>query len=157
MQHELDNLRVTNSHRISVVAVPCVGDDDYLQRQMTSLSKAIGESEKSVPEILRPKATFASGKSSKRNGYFVFGEPSSDLLNTFNKMKNEGVFVDLLYGAPTWTFLLQHLQDVNRNKMSPLYGAQIMYLHSGGLEGISSQLTRYRHKGLISAEEVQAL
>lgn len=156
LQHDLDVLRATKPLPINVVAVPCVGDDDYLERQMNSLNKAMGKiDESSVPVILRPKDIVSKSSSSQRNGYFVFGEPSADLLNTFNKMKDDGVYLDLLYGAPAWTILLQHLSNSKVDSNSPLYGTQVMYLHSGGLEGISSQLTRYRHKGLISAEEVQ--
>lgn len=38
---------------------------------------------------------------------------------------------------------------------SPLHGRQIMYVHSGGLEGISTQLLRYKYKGLVDKYEVQ--
>jgi 1-aminocyclopropane-1-carboxylate deaminase/D-cysteine desulfhydrase-like pyridoxal-dependent ACC family enzyme len=32
---------------------------------------------------------------------------------------------------------------------APLAGREIMYIHTGGLEGINSQLLRYKYKGLI--------
>ena len=43
LQHDLDVLRATKPLPINVVAVPCVGDDDYLERQMNSLNKAMGK------------------------------------------------------------------------------------------------------------------
>ena len=60
-----------------------------------------------------------------------------------------GVVWDLLYGAPSWTMLLRHFatkptrRDDSMSMLdpkAPLAGLEIMYVHSGGLEGIASQL-----------------
>ena len=75
-----------------------------------------------------------------------------------------GVVLDLLYGAPSWTMLLRHFatepttRDDSTSTLdpkAPLAGREIMYVHSGGLEGIVSQLNRYLYKGLVDLEEVQ--
>ena len=107
-----------------------------------------------LPKILRPIRGCAVYGSNSKNGYFRFGEPSPVILKTYHELKDEyNICLDLLYGAPAFCILLQHWKNNNSN--SPIRGKQIMYLHCGGLEGISSQLTRYRHKGLISSDEIQ--
>lgn len=124
---------------ISVCAIPCVGDTSYLCRQMLGLDLATGGSgvEKDLPNMMEVV--------NQR-----FGEPTKEILDTFNEMKNEhGVFLDLLYGAPAWTLLLRS------GLAFPQDDRQIMYIHCGGLEGISTQLTRYKHKGLVDARDIQ--
>ena len=139
---------------IRVVVIPCVGDDEYAMRQMTSLNKSIsGEKGRveDMPWILKPRM---DGSARRRStGYFTFGEPSKAIIDTFDEMNEEyGLFLDLLYGAPAFNLLLQHwsLRDA-----CPIAGRQIMYIHSGGLEGVASQLTRYKHKGLIDTRTIQ--
>jgi 1-aminocyclopropane-1-carboxylate deaminase/D-cysteine desulfhydrase-like pyridoxal-dependent ACC family enzyme len=129
---------------ILVAVIPCVGDATYSKRQMVALDISTGgNGVDDIPQIIQPL-----GK-----GYLRFGEPSKAILNTFIEMKDEyGIFLDLLYGAPAWTLLLRYLRnDIN----SPIFGRQVMYVHSGGLEGISSQMTRYKHKGLLEANQIQ--
>jgi len=150
---------------IQVVVIPCVGDDLYAKRQMENLNMIIESPTGatypiSLPKILLPRKVEGKGKAS--SGYFVFGEPASPILETFLEMKEEyGVYLDLLYGSPAWTLLLQKWNSDLYNKQitndddCPLKGRQIMYVHSGGLEGISSQLTRYKHKGLVDSREIQ--
>jgi 1-aminocyclopropane-1-carboxylate deaminase/D-cysteine desulfhydrase-like pyridoxal-dependent ACC family enzyme len=41
------------------------------------------------------------------------------------------------------------------NPLAPLDGRRIMYVHSGGVEGINSQLLRYKHQNLIGIDEIQ--
>lgn len=159
---------------IQVVVIPCVGGDEYAQRQMSSLDMALGGDGKDLPSILKPIPPQAKGQSykGKRNensykgtdrkpkGYYRFGNPNIDILDTYNEMKEEyGMLFDLLYGAPAWTILLQHWSDETAQSghedESPVAGRQIMYVHSGGLEGISSQMTRYKHKGLVDPNSIQ--
>ena len=158
---------------IRVVVIPCVGGDEYAQRQMSSLDMALGGDGKDLPAILKPIRTQTKRQSykgkdknvSKRTdrkskGYYRFGNPDIDLLATYNEMKEEyGILFDLLYGAPAWTILLQHWSDKTSQSRhddeSPVAGRQIMYVHSGGLEGISSQMTRYKHKGLVDPNSIQ--
>ena len=137
---------------IEVVVVPCVGDATYAFRQMRALDLSTGGNGRDdIPIILQPL---------KRKGYFRFGEPDAKILETFTKMKDEyDVYLDLLYGAPAWNIILQHWEIAkygSNSDKSPLKGRQIMYVHSGGLEGVSSQLTRYKHKGLVDSGQVQS-
>ena len=129
---------------ILVGVIPCVGDAEYAERQMRALDISTGGNGKDdIPQVFKPW----------KNGYPRFGEPSPHILNTFIEMKDEhGIYLDLLYGAPAWNLLLQY---VTSQRESPIKGRKVMYVHSGGLEGISSQLTRYKHKGLINGNETQ--
>ena len=162
--NSFQNVNHPQSLDIQFVVIPCVGDDLYAKRQMENLNTSIENSEytlhpTALPKILLPRTDVKRDKSS---GYFVFGEPSSPILETFLEMKNDyGVYLDLLYGAPAWTLLLQRWDYDFRTKLHynnsdcPLTGRQVMYVHSGGLEGVSSQLTRYKHKGLVDSREIQ--
>ena len=74
-------------------------------------------------------------------------------MGTFMEMKDtHSLYVDLLYGAPAWNLLLKYLTS---QRDSPIKDRQVMYVHSGGLEGISSQLTRYKHKGFLEDDQIQ--
>ena len=71
-----------------------------------------------------------------------------------------GVVLDLLYGAPAWTILLRHWNtpispDLIFDLNNPIAGREILYVHSGGLEGINSQLLRYKYNGLVSIQDIQ--
>ena len=136
-------------HNIQVVVIPCVGDASYARRQMTSLYSQL-EIDSDLPLILPP-----SSSDDLTHDYFSFGEPEFAILETFERMRDENnIVLDLLYGAPSWSILLRHLRPGRWNK-SPLFNREIMYVHSGGLEGINSQLLRYKYKGLIDIEDIQ--
>lgn len=130
---------------IKVGVIPCVGDEQYALRQMKALDIATGGSGTDIPLVFPPW----------KNKYLRFGEPNIHILNTFLEMKNEyGIYLDLLYGAPAWNLLLQYLTS---QRDSPIKGRQVMYIHSGGIEGVASQLTRYKHKGLIDESQLQTI
>jgi 1-aminocyclopropane-1-carboxylate deaminase/D-cysteine desulfhydrase-like pyridoxal-dependent ACC family enzyme len=146
--HENDDLEISSlpssqfdPFDIQVCAIPCVGDTAYLLRQMIGLDIATGGSgsEQNLPQVWEVD-------SPQR-----FGEPTQEILQTFQEMKHYGLFLDLLYGAPTWNLLLRKGQFPQQ--LFPQ--RQIMYVHCGGLDGISTQLTRYKHKGLIDARDIQ--
>jgi 1-aminocyclopropane-1-carboxylate deaminase len=144
---------------IDVVVIPCVGDEGYAERQMMALNMETGgNGEKNeIPQVLKPAPTasfYLEGADNLR--YFRFGEPDMGILNSFREMERCGVTIDLLYGAPAWNVLLRHWPadgDVDFGIF--LTGREIMYVHSGGLEGINSQLMRYRHRGFVEGNEVQ--
>ena len=163
-----------NSMDIRVVVIPCVGDEKYAQRQMTSLRRIAGEGNESdddslildtLPTVLprTPDVACYFGRTSLAEDaeYFRFGEPNQRILDTFREMKDDyGITLDLLYGAPSWTLLFRHFRTEPTSELlfdpkAPLAGREIMYVHSGGLEGINSQLMRYKYKGLVDIEEVQ--
>jgi 1-aminocyclopropane-1-carboxylate deaminase/D-cysteine desulfhydrase-like pyridoxal-dependent ACC family enzyme len=155
-----DNLET--SMDIQVVVIPCVGDDAYARRQMMSLSLQLGESADDIPIVLAPAPDESlMMKGSAETDYFSFGEPMKEILDTFQMMKEDhGVVLDLLYGASAWTILLRHWDsqlsaDLSFDPNNPIAGREIMYVHSGGLEGINSQLLRYKYKGLVADEDIQ--
>jgi hypothetical protein len=49
--------------------------------------------------------------------------------------------------------LLSTTKDGGGEQEVDWVGVQIMYLHTGGLEGTSSQLNRYKHAGLVESHE----
>ena len=148
---------------IRVVVVPCVGDDTYAHRQMQSLYTSLfpsGSLGDALPTVLppAPDTSYFGQSTSKPLRYYTFGEPHEDILATFNEMEEEyGLALDLIYGAPSWTLLLRHFRTEadgsGFDPSAPLAGREIMYVHSGGLEGVNSQLMRYKYKGLV--EDVQ--
>lgn len=149
---------------VRVVVVPCVGSAAYARRQMRALRDATTTTTTTKDDDDDLPSVIESPK-----GYLVFGEPHRKLLDTWTEMSEHGVHLDLLYGASAWTTLLQHwrgpymrLPDMNhrgnsgaaaqKRKESPIDGRMVMYVHSGGLEGNASQMTRYKQKGLIAPE-----
>ncbi|KAL7557855.1 hypothetical protein ACA910_009155 [Epithemia clementina (nom. ined.)] len=174
LHHAIQELNAEYCLDIRVVVVPCVGDELYSQRQMMGLNVNLGYPKENVPTVLLPnpptdyKPTKNLQDSKTLDKYFLFGEPHEQLLETYNFMKDEhDLVLDLLYGAPSWTIMLRHLtasqrpfsskteQSLSFDPRAPLSGRSVMYIHSGGLEGIGTQLLRYRYKGLVGGEEVQ--
>lgn len=155
LHHAIQDLKRSSDNDIEVVVVPCVGDEGYAQRQMLSLSTQLGLSS-DIPRILPPTPSngeyFGKPTNEGHNDYFRFGEPDKEILATFEEMKEEHeIVLDLIYGAPSWTIMLRHW----RSRDSILADREIMYIHSGGLEGINSQLLRYKHKDLIALDDIQ--
>eukprot|EP00804_Cyclotella_cryptica_P014882 CCRYP_019675-RA/>CCRYP_019675-RA protein AED:0.27 eAED:0.27 QI:192/1/1/1/0.5/0.33/3/920/495 len=121
-----------NALDIRVVVIPCVGDDEYALRQMCNLDKGVGGKgdPNDMPWILRPRADIGYGSARRKaGGYFTFGEPAKAILDTFDEMNEEGLNLDLIYGAPAFSLLLQHWRS--RDPTCPIAGRQIMYVHSG--------------------------
>jgi len=117
---------------IRTIVIPCVGDNQYAKRQMVSLDKSTGGNGKDLPYILKPRENIEYGSARRRrsNGYFTFGEPSKAILDTFDELNEEGLCLDLLYGAPAMSLLLQHWKS--KDVDCPIAERQIMYVHSGG-------------------------
>lgn len=161
---------------IEVVVIPCVGDEAYARRQMMCLnSQVFGASSPSrlddIPAVLRPTPLKTGQRTSHANNkelseYFRFGEPDASILCTFRELRDEhDLVLDLLYGAPAWTVMFRHWTSSSSlgaatavrkfDPDSPMDGRRIMYVHSGGLEGINSQMLRYKYKNLIDMDEIQ--
>jgi 1-aminocyclopropane-1-carboxylate deaminase/D-cysteine desulfhydrase-like pyridoxal-dependent ACC family enzyme len=161
---------------VAVVAVPCVGDPKgrYLKRQMARLDRETGGTGdvRDLPLVLEPKAPVPSTAASLSSSFSLpssstslssesysapFGKPREGLLRVWRQLNGEsGLYLDLLYGARAWEVLLSRWDSLPRVMDPEMNGAQLMYLHCGGLEGISSQLNRYRHAGLIDAKEAMS-
>lgn len=161
LHHALKNKKngIEDPLDIEVVVIPCVGDAAYARRQMMSLSTQIGAQADDIPAIIAPAPE--EWCKDQKFRYFSFGEPDKQILETFTMMREEhGVVLDLIYGAPAWAVLLRHWDiqlsaDLGFDPYNPIAGREIMYVHSGGLEGINSQLLRYKYKGLVSDKDIQ--
>jgi 1-aminocyclopropane-1-carboxylate deaminase len=148
---------------IKVVVIPCIGDDTYARRQMMALNTQLGNASNDLPTILKPSpfdlATQQNHKHSDK--YFTFGEPEKDILETFVYIKEKcDITLDLLYGAPAWAVLLRHWKGKQTSPSvfdanAPFADRSVMYVHSGGIEGVNTQLLRYRYKGLLKTKDVQ--
>lgn len=164
LHHEIKKLVCDSTEPldIEVVVIPCVGDASYARRQMSALSVEIGQPAEDIPSILLPAPDTQLGQSGRKTPrYFTFGKPNKSILDVFKVMRDDyGVVLDLLYGAPAWTILLRHWNtpispDLIFDLNNPIAGREILYVHSGGLEGINSQLLRYKYNGLVSIQDIQ--
>lgn len=102
---------------IKVYTVPCVGDTDYLKKEMSALC--------TIPKnliILQPKKKFH------------FAKLYDEFLAIYNKTLQAGIEFDLLYSPSLWIALLEQTDD------------KILYIHSGGTTGNATMLERYRRK-----------
>jgi 1-aminocyclopropane-1-carboxylate deaminase len=161
---------------IAVIAVPCVGDAPYLHRQMlrvladTSNSSSSSSSSSNSSGSSTSSTSSSSSSSSSRKsasttaaaeaelpvvleGSFKqqFGEPRAALLDVWRELQDADLFVDLLYGVRAWEVLFEQW---SRQELLQ-EDSTLMYVHCGGLEGVSSQLTRYKHKKLIDSKLLQ--
>jgi 1-aminocyclopropane-1-carboxylate deaminase/D-cysteine desulfhydrase-like pyridoxal-dependent ACC family enzyme len=150
---------------VQVIVIPCVGDEGYALRQMMSLNTLLERPVRDVPRILPPcppKHPTSKAQDCEDKRYFTFGEPDREVLDAWREMRDDhDVVLDLLYGAPSWAVLLRHLSDATAEvgsfptSDSPIASRALMYVHSGGLEGINSQLLRYKHKNLVDVDQIQ--
>lgn len=102
---------------IKVYTIPCVGDADYLKKEMSALC--------TIPKnliILQPKKKFH------------FAKLYDEFLAIYNKTLQAGIEFDLLYSPSLWIALLEQTDD------------KILYIHSGGTTGNATMLERYRRK-----------
>jgi 1-aminocyclopropane-1-carboxylate deaminase/D-cysteine desulfhydrase-like pyridoxal-dependent ACC family enzyme len=132
-----------------------------------SLNTQLGIDPSDIPTILRPSPVQNDLAPNQSSRYYTFGKPHKEILNTYSELRDGyDLNVDLLYGAPSWTILWRHWDTIGpgKNLVSPdlgfdpylpLAGREIMYVHSGGLEGVSSQMLRYKYDGLIKVSDVQ--
>ncbi|CAM9700092.1 unnamed protein product [Scytosiphon promiscuus] len=135
---------------IPVYTVPCAGDSGYLQRQMAKVDRESG-GVGIFPQFVQQNRRKAA-----------FGAPKIEFLEVWRELDKMGLFVDLLYAAPTWEVIMDSWEN-NQGKtpVSVTPGPaidtepQLMYVHCGGLEGVSSQLTRYKHLGLVQDGQLQ--
>ena len=120
---------------VTVYAVPCVGDGAYLQRQMSRLdhrsSKGVGR--RVFPHILEGSMPH------------TFGKPEAELLRLWQQFREEqGLELDLIYGPHAFGRVLSE-------HWATLWARHdaMLYIHTGGLEGLESQLARYRYLGFL--------
>lgn len=144
---------------VTVVAIPCVGDGEYLLQQMRALDASCGSSGM-YPSILSPS----------RQGSFVslkrrFGQLYDDHLYIWRRIVEQAAIeFDLIYTPRAMELLLLDSvgEDVLRalllkGRTNDVYvddcihealqhyekGCNIIYYHCGGVEGNPTQLNRY--------------
>lgn len=152
---------------IEVVAVPCVGDSQYLKDQMQTLDLDSGclkiyptilktETERKV--ILEALSINASSLTStaaaaasdtvdiEKADNRIFGKPYKEHYQIWCDMKaNMDIEFDLIYTPRTFELLLQSfIYDIELWKNS-----NILYYHCGGVEGNESQIGRYRFQKIL--------
>ena len=103
-----------------VYTTPCVGDVNYLKKQMSALAN--------LPDnlvILKPKKKYH------------FAKPYPNFLDIYKKTLSSGIEFDLIYSPGMWECLLEQTNE------------KILYIHSGGVSGNESMLERYKNKRLL--------
>ncbi|PSM52585.1 1-aminocyclopropane-1-carboxylate deaminase [Campylobacter blaseri] len=109
--------------RFKVYTTPCVGDVEYLKKQISNLDK------NSNLNILKPPKKYH------------FGNLKKELYDIYKELLDEtGVEFDLIYDPVGFLTLFANL-DKFQNK--------VLYIHQGGILGNISQLERYKFKGMI--------
>ena len=106
----------------TVYTCPCVGDNDYLNKQFLELE----EDEKYYPTILTLEKKHHFGKLYKDN-YKIW----------LKLQQQTGVVFDLLYDPLGWRTLLAHPEVLSK---------PTLYIHQGGVLGNESMLPRYERK-----------
>jgi len=126
------------SESIRVVALSCCGPVSYTDAQVRALdrvTRAAG-APRAIPEVMGGAQNVP------------FGEPRAELLDIWYELQDAGVYCDLTYAPRAWQILFDNWED-------PAFhgdGHRLMYVHTGGLEGVSTQLTRYRRAGFLKDE-----
>ena len=106
----------------TVYTVACVGDSVYLKEQMLSLCETLP----SNLVILEPDKKYH------------FAKPYMELYTLYEKLRDAGVEFDLLYAPLMWQELLRQV------------GEKVMYVHTGGVTGNATMLSRYKQKGIAT-------
>ena len=131
--------RHLSPHGCRVHAVPCVGDARYLARQMEQLDEASG-AVGLLPHTLCPPAAAA----------VPFGTPAAALLRSWTEAAAAGVFLDLVYGPVAWAAMDARGWCAAAAAAGPRgAGREVLYVNSGGHEGLDTALRRYGRAGLL--------
>lgn len=166
---EVDGSRIPD---IEVIAVPCVGDSQYLMKQMRDLDSNSG-CRNIFPTILKTDAernVNLKGSSSDASSLKcsraldselnsdliaikkeeaqdrVFGKPYKEHYKIWCDLKdNMNIDFDLIYTPRTFEILLKSFE----NDHEIWNNCNILYYHCGGVEGNESQLGRYRFQKII--------
>lgn len=106
--------------KFKVFTTPCVGDEEYLKKEILSLDK------NSAVTILPPPKKYH------------FAKPCTELYSLYKELLKEcRVEFELIYDMVGFLTLLKH-KDRFKNP--------ILYIHQGGILGNISQIERYRYK-----------
>ena len=109
-----------NLSECAVYTTPCVGGVEYLKEQIFSLDL------NSKVRILEPALKC------------YFGDLKREFYDIWQELKEQcGIDFELIYDPLGWLTLLANLKTFKN---------PILYIHQGGLGGLSSQLARYERK-----------
>lgn len=109
-----------NLDDMSVWTTPCVGDSDYLKREILSLDPF------SKVNILNPPKKYH------------FGKIYAEIYAIYKELLDScGVEFELLYDGVGWLTLMANLD---------IFKGEILYIHQGGMLGNITLLDRYRRK-----------
>lgn len=108
-----------------IYTTPCVGDEEYLRKQILSLE---------------PCFEFKNLHILSLEQKYHFAKPHKDLLDIYQKALHAGLEFDLLYDTMGLLCVL---------KYQKLFKRPLLYIHQGGLGGNLSQLERYKFKGFL--------
>lgn len=103
-----------------VYTTSAIGDIEYLKEQMSALEV--------IPDnlvILKPTKKYH------------FAKLYPEFLEIYKRLLTAGVEFDLLYAPGMWKTLLEQTDE------------EILYIHSGGVSGNESMLSRYMQKGFV--------
>ena len=81
-----------------------------------------------LPEILEPE------------GKVAFAKPVSAHLEMYERLKHAGIEFDLVYAPRCWMAVERFIGEFPEE--------EVLVVHTGGVEGNSTQLERYARKGL---------
>jgi hypothetical protein len=151
---------------IEVIAVPCVGDSQYLMDQMRTLDLDSGclkifptilitETERktmlesfsiNASSLTSTAAAAAAASDIKKADNRIFGKPYNEHYQIWCDLKaNMDIEFDLIYTPRAFELLLQSFD----NDVELWKNSNILYYHCGGVEGNESQIGRYRFQKLI--------
>jgi len=147
-------------NRIQVVAVPVVGDSEMLRdewNEMNGTHARIEGKDGDADEVCVILSDAVSGKQwtvkmLESPNKFRFAQPCESVYTIWNELKTvSNLELDLIYGATTWTILLQKHQAFSNNSVPDHHRQDpiILYYHCGGLEGNASQISRYKRLNLL--------
>ncbi|GMH77737.1 hypothetical protein TrRE_jg8287 [Triparma retinervis] len=80
--------------------------------------------------------------------FIPFGSVDKRILNAWREAKEAGMYLDLVYGAVAVHTVMQCWR-----KSDILNGRQVMFVNTGGLEGVASMMNRYKHAGMVDDGE----
>ncbi len=123
---------------IETVAVPCVGNENYLKEQIETLYNDFDFDESNPDKDIYPKILKSTSKT-------IFSEPTKLHYEIWKKLEKTNIKFDLVYAPKSWEQILNSWE----NEPNYWENCNIMYIHSGGANGNESQLDRYRHAKLI--------
>ncbi len=146
------------SSSVRVCALPCVGNADYLRRQMEGMRARfvavadVGDDDDSLHDYYNADGTLpmilAPAKAAR------FAEPRQELYQIWKEINSlqcvEGggeeekdpVTFDLVYAPRAFEIIFEHLSSLSEEY-------NLIYYHCGGLEGNDSQLARYRRLEML--------